>query len=303
MIRGNEAKASSTTCGESGNKMSSENPREIKSSTTAAAVHAVQIPAARNQRSPRSGRKGVPTFPEKLHAILNDNRLSSIITWLPSGKSFCILNKDAFTRNVLPRYFKESLFESFSRRLKRWGYRKVYTTGQKQIVLTHDLFQKGRLDLCKMMNGRASQSSEVTGKGASSETTKIDESMIEELALAEKSLRAHRNVNGTSERKTEMAPQVNRLPQVSPRTPPAQAATMYPQAAAAPHVIPHLNHGTVSFQRHREVGSFRAPHNLMHAAGVARQMSSLDEEIRECEEQLAILNRLRALRERRQSFF
>jgi len=57
-------------------------------------------------------------------------------------------------KNILPKYFREAKFESFSRRLKRWGFRKVYTTGLSQIIFSHDLFRNGRPDLCKIMNGR-----------------------------------------------------------------------------------------------------------------------------------------------------
>lgn len=244
MMHVNEAKAVPTAAhGEHGNKASSGNSPDIKSPTTTA-INIVQIHTVRpNGRLHRgSSRERVPTFPEKLHAILNNPKLNSIVTWLPSGKSFCILNKDAFTKNVLPMYFKESLFESFSRRLKRWGYRKVYATGLKQIVITHDLFQKGRLDLCKMMNGRAGQSSKVAVKGAGSEISKVDESMIEQLAMAERSLQAYRNVHQAPERKTEMTPQVNQLPQVSPRPPSARTATAYPQAGMALPAIPYQDY-------------------------------------------------------------
>ena len=51
-----------------------------------------------------------PSFAEKLHAILSNKHLSPIISWLSTGKSFCILNKEQFTRHVLPFYFREAKF-------------------------------------------------------------------------------------------------------------------------------------------------------------------------------------------------
>ena len=51
-----------------------------------------------------------PTFAEKLHLILSNRQLSSLITWLPSGKSFCILDKDRFAHRILPVYFREVKF-------------------------------------------------------------------------------------------------------------------------------------------------------------------------------------------------
>lgn len=47
------------------------------------------------------------------------------IAWLPDGKSFVIRNPDSFTRQVLPKYFKATKFQSFTRKLYRWGFRQV----------------------------------------------------------------------------------------------------------------------------------------------------------------------------------
>ena len=60
-----------------------------------------------------------PKFPEKLHSVLNMPEFCNIITWLPSGKSFCIVDRDAFTKIVLPRFFKQAKFKSFWRRYVR----------------------------------------------------------------------------------------------------------------------------------------------------------------------------------------
>ena len=54
--------------------------------------------------------KRKPSFVDKLHAILSDKNCVDIITWLPSGKSFVILDKAGFTKAVLPVYFKEAKF-------------------------------------------------------------------------------------------------------------------------------------------------------------------------------------------------
>ena len=263
--------------------------------------------AARRTPAGRGRPRRSPTFAEKLHAILDDRSLSSIVTWLPSGKSFCIINKDAFTRIVLPKYFKESLFESFSRRLKRWGYRKVYTAGQKQIVIIHDLFQRGRMDLCKMMNGRASQSVKVVSQDVASGKANINEDMIQELALAEKSLQSHRSAKGAPEKKKE--PQVNPQPQL-PQMSQGQTIMAHPAAPVFINRAHHVVAGTgnfalqadlpVNYQHHYGVRAPVVPYNGAAHASVVRQLHSLDEEIEECQEQLAILHRLRTLREMRE---
>jgi len=99
-------------------------------------------------------RRRKPNFAEKLHQVLNDKDCRCAIAWLPSGRSFCITDQAEFVKTMLPKFFREAKFESFSRRLKRWGFRKVYTTGLSQIIFSHDLFHRDRPDLCKIMNGR-----------------------------------------------------------------------------------------------------------------------------------------------------
>ena len=63
-------------------------------------------------------------FFQKLHSMICNEATSGCIEWSPDGKSFIILIKDRFTNEVLPRYFGKAKFTSFSRRLKRWGFKR-----------------------------------------------------------------------------------------------------------------------------------------------------------------------------------
>lgn len=65
------------------------------------------------------------TFPEKLMSVLDNDQLSAIITWLPHGKGFIILQKKKFASDIMPLYFKHSKFTSFTRKLNRWGFTRV----------------------------------------------------------------------------------------------------------------------------------------------------------------------------------
>ena len=65
------------------------------------------------------------TFPQKLMAVLDNDQLSDIVTWLPHGKGFIILQKKRFASEVMPLYFKQSKFTSFTRKLNRWGFTRV----------------------------------------------------------------------------------------------------------------------------------------------------------------------------------
>lgn len=70
------------------------------------------------------------TFPEKLMNMMQyaDNFKDDenyCIAWIPDGKSFVVRNPDTFTRQVLPKFFKATKFQSFTRKLYRWGFRQV----------------------------------------------------------------------------------------------------------------------------------------------------------------------------------
>ena len=57
--------------------------------------------------------------------VLSNPEVSDIITWLPHGKGFIILQKRRFSMDVMPLYFKHSKFTSFTRKLNRWGFTRV----------------------------------------------------------------------------------------------------------------------------------------------------------------------------------
>ncbi|KAL7544543.1 hypothetical protein ACHAWF_007919 [Thalassiosira exigua] len=124
----------------------------------------VQSQSVSTAAAPSRRRK--PNFAEKLHMVLSNKFCRRAITWLPSGRSFCITDQEEFVKSILPRYFREAKFESFSRRLKRWGFRKVYTTGMSQMIFSHDMFHRDKPELCKSMNGRvaASKAMKVEGR-------------------------------------------------------------------------------------------------------------------------------------------
>lgn len=64
------------------------------------------------------------------------------ISWLPSGKSFCITNKQKFVQTILPKYFKSRAnFNSFERRLRTWGFEKIDTTNNLYIF-SHESFNQ-----------------------------------------------------------------------------------------------------------------------------------------------------------------
>jgi hypothetical protein len=289
-----------------------ENGSEVASLRAVAAVdraaESTVLPQAASYYAPPAKGNRKPGFADKLYEILSDKKLSPIISWLPSGKSFCIMNKTQFTKVVLPMYFKESKFESFSRRLKRWGFKKAYSSGQEMVVITHDLFQKGRPDLCKMMNCRANQSSQAVAEGTASTSVTVEKKKLaNELALAEKSLLEHQAKLIQPAIRPE--PKSSQVPQRTPQ--PSFAMTSYAPKPAHHHqvMIPvhEIPMRDYAFEANSSMNpwysSYARPPTMPHVmpanADVSRQLSSIDDEIADCEEQLAILHRLRALREKR----
>ncbi len=64
-------------------------------------------------------------FPVILHAILVRDDLTDIITWMPHGRAFKIINIREFELRVLPVYFSSSRVSSFFQDCWEWGFHKV----------------------------------------------------------------------------------------------------------------------------------------------------------------------------------
>ena len=73
---------------------------------------------------------------------------------------FVIEDIDAFANEVLPSLFKMAKYESFQRKLYRWGFLKIYmrrtekNNKKRSISYTHPLFEKGNFDLAAQMTCR-----------------------------------------------------------------------------------------------------------------------------------------------------
>ncbi|KAI1715339.1 HSF-type DNA-binding domain-containing protein [Ditylenchus destructor] len=64
-------------------------------------------------------------FLSKLWSILQDESISHIVCWDPSGVSFHILNLHKFCEEVLSQFFKHKNMSSFVRQLNQYGFRKI----------------------------------------------------------------------------------------------------------------------------------------------------------------------------------
>ncbi len=91
------------------------------------------------------------TFARKLFEIVDNPAHSEIVTWLPDGKRWIIVDKKRFASEILPKYFKQSQFTSFTRRLIRWKFKRV-SKGTWMGAYHHELFRKDRKYLCMFMS-------------------------------------------------------------------------------------------------------------------------------------------------------
>lgn len=78
------------------------------------------------ERLTKNGRRRALSFPLKLVKVLSMKTYSGVVEWTPSGKAFKILDTDRFESEVMATHFKSSKFSSFLRKLRRWGYVRLY---------------------------------------------------------------------------------------------------------------------------------------------------------------------------------
>lgn len=82
--------------------------------------------------------------------VLDRGDMDDIITWLPHGRAFIVVHSQHLKEIVLPRFFKQSKFMSFTRQLNLWGFKRL-TNGTDAGAYYHEFFLRGRPLLCNLM--------------------------------------------------------------------------------------------------------------------------------------------------------
>ena len=89
-------------------------------------------------------------FPWKLHEMLDrierDDK-QAIVSWMPSGKSFKVHKREAFSKEILPLYFRHSNFKSFQRNLSIYQFTRIWS-GPERGSYQHAHFFRGHRHLC-----------------------------------------------------------------------------------------------------------------------------------------------------------
>mmetsp|Transcript_14882 Transcript_14882/g.34065 ORF Transcript_14882/g.34065 Transcript_14882/m.34065 type:complete len:410 (-) Transcript_14882:20-1249(-) len=91
-------------------------------------------------------KKSDRNFPVKLHRIVSDPLNSLVITWMPHGRAFKVLKRDELVRDVIPGYFDCAKYESFTRQLTAWDFRRC-KRGPDQGCYYHEAFLRGLPEL------------------------------------------------------------------------------------------------------------------------------------------------------------
>lgn len=68
-------------------------------------------------------------FFQTLHRMITNESHTGAIDWLPDGDGFVVTLKNSFSSDILPLYFGQAKYTSFTRRLKRWGFTRVSNSG------------------------------------------------------------------------------------------------------------------------------------------------------------------------------
>jgi HSF-type DNA-binding len=96
--------------------------------------------------------------------ILSCQEYDDVLSWIPNGSAFIIYKKKKFLAEVLPKYFKQTKFTSFTRKLNRWGFIRI-ARGPEIGSYFHKLFHRDYPYLClhmKCQNMLQSKQSEVS---------------------------------------------------------------------------------------------------------------------------------------------
>lgn len=92
-------------------------------------------------------------FPRKVFRMLHDTEregLTDIVSFLPHGRAFMVHKPDRFVEEIMPRYFAQTKWSSFTRQLHLWGFTRMQS-GVDSGGFYHELFLKGHPDLCLYM--------------------------------------------------------------------------------------------------------------------------------------------------------
>merc|ERR1719253_533374 len=106
-------------------------------------------------------------FPSKLHRILSTEEFAHIISWMPHGRAWKIHDKERLMSEVVPQFFVQRKYESFTRQLNGWGFKR-HQSGADFNAYYHECFLRGlphlAVLLTRVKRGQGKQVPHVEGE-------------------------------------------------------------------------------------------------------------------------------------------
>ncbi|KAL9189653.1 hypothetical protein ACHAXT_009328 [Thalassiosira profunda] len=97
-------------------------------------------------------KKSEKNFPAKVHQMLSDPRNADAIAWMPHGRAWRVIDKTKLLDEVIPQYLVCKKYDSFSRQLNGWGFKRLYQTGPDKGCYYHEkCFLRGKPKLTSLI--------------------------------------------------------------------------------------------------------------------------------------------------------
>jgi len=105
-----------------------------------------------NRKGGKFKTRRMNNFPKKLMRLLDDDPNPDIITWLPHGRAFVVLDTQRFLTELHSKYYNAEAksIKSFQRKLNMWGYKRL-TGNRDHGAYYHQLFLRGYPNLIRKM--------------------------------------------------------------------------------------------------------------------------------------------------------
>eukprot|EP00984_Skeletonema_dohrnii_P029713 scaffold20560_cov93-Skeletonema_dohrnii-CCMP3373.AAC.1 len=156
-IQGAKAKAPSAVVAININSTGGASKEEEEKSSSGCKGNAEEDPFSKHDpNNPSSSLDAdaskIKSFPQILTEILSTPDCQSIVHWLPDGFSFIIADKQRLSDEILPKYFRQALLNSFVRKLNRWGFRRIKSRCKgEESSFAHINFIRNKPWLCLKM--------------------------------------------------------------------------------------------------------------------------------------------------------
>lgn len=118
------------------------------------------------------------TYVDQEYKTKGANADNTSISWILDGRAFIIRSKEDVVKQLLPMFFRQAKFASFTRKLYRWGFRQVSvaqersSSNRREMIFGHEFFQRDNKSLMARMRSvtaagtrRAIASMSVKAKG------------------------------------------------------------------------------------------------------------------------------------------